>query len=111
MTGNVTFYANVGFAGKSITFISNASNQPQPLSVADQSSVTLEAIVSNANQLCSIPSFTGVKFDVWAIENCPNPKRLFLELYFVRGGSNLAWQAPLVVMNGLGRIPPIRPIS
>lgn len=68
------------------------SYQPPLLRVADTTSLTLEGIVHNyGSDFVLFPGWSGVKFDVWAVENLGNGKKLMLEMYFLRTGLNLVW--------------------
>ncbi|MFB3889449.1 MAG: hypothetical protein ACE14S_08150 [Candidatus Bathyarchaeia archaeon] len=89
----VTLYSNPGYSGDRVTFVA-PSYQPPDLKIVDKNSITLEGVVSNwSTDTSSSPGWTGVKFDVFAVEdrNSIASRTVMLEMYIVRGGANLAW--------------------
>lgn len=91
----VTLYQSTNFRGGSITF-AHPTYQPPDLKVGDKGSITLEGVVHDWNSTdlpWSSTSWTGVKFDVFAVENRSShtDKVLMLEMYFIRTGANLDW--------------------
>jgi hypothetical protein len=114
----VTLYEDLGYVGGSITF-QYPSYQPPDLKVSDKSSITLEGVVGNWNTSTNtFPGWTGVKFDVFAVENrfSNSGKILMLEFYILRDGANLYWQVYQAVPGWYGderegfRAPPINSI-
>ncbi len=89
----VTLYSNVGYTGESLT-LTAASFQPPPLRISDTNSITLEGVVSDWHtDTWTSPGWTGVKFDVFAVEDQAGGSgvTLMLEMYILRDGANLAW--------------------
>jgi hypothetical protein len=96
VSGRVTLYDQPNYQGHSIIFDCSCSNPLEPLPVSSQSSINLEAVVSDANDNLQSQtlsgSWTGAKFDVWVVENKDSGPQFMLELYFIRGGGNLHWE-------------------
>lgn len=94
VSGMVTLYDSTNYGGNKLVFDCKPSYQP-PLtpSIGSMQSLTLEGIVDSwsTNLGQSLTSWTGAKFDVWAVENKGTGKKLMLELYFLRTGLNLQW--------------------
>lgn len=91
----VTLYSIPDYSGDSITFVA-PSYQPPDLKIADKNSITLEGVVNNwYTDTWTGPGWTGVKFDVFAVEDrySNTGKTLMLEMYLLRDGANLAWSA------------------
>jgi len=92
----VTLYDEASFNGTSNSFVS-PTYQPPELTVSSTNTITLEGVVHDwYTDSFAWTSFgwTGAKFDVLVVENRSSPvgKVLMLEMYFLRGGANLAWQ-------------------
>jgi hypothetical protein len=69
--------------------------QPILVTVGDKISITLEGIVDDwATVQTYAPSWTGGKFDIFAVENQQDGRKLMLEMYFMRDGLNLFWGGP-----------------
>jgi hypothetical protein len=88
----VTLYSSPNYSGESLSFTA-PSYQPPPLKIADTKSITMEAVASNwYTDSWTQPGWTGVKFDVFALENrYGSGKTLMLEMYILRDGANYAW--------------------
>jgi hypothetical protein len=91
----VTLYSSASYSGNSQTFVF-PSYQPPDLKVSDKSSITLEGVVSNwYTDALVVAGWTGAKFDIFAVEDRYSGAGtlLMLEMYFLRGGLNLAWSS------------------
>jgi hypothetical protein len=89
----VTLYSSSNYSGESLSFTA-PSYQPPPLKIADTKSITMESVVSNwYTDTWTSPGWTGVKFDIFAVENQNGGTgtSLMLEMYILRDGLNLAW--------------------
>jgi hypothetical protein len=92
VSGVVILYDEVNFGGDKLRFTCSASCQPLLLSLSGLTSLTLHGTVSNwGTENTGIIDFSGVKFDVWAVENQGTGNKLMLELYILRDGSNCLW--------------------
>lgn len=89
--GTVSLYEHINYVGAILTF-ATPSYQPSLLSAYTPLSITLEGVVYDwYSDFVSTASWTGVKFDVWAVENRESGRKLMMEMYFIRAGSNLLW--------------------
>lgn len=91
----VTLYSSTGFSGESLS-LAAPSFQPPVLKISDADTINLEGVVSNWHTDTSTsPGWTGVKFDVFAVEDQSGGTgaTLMLEMYILRDGMNLAWSA------------------
>jgi hypothetical protein len=96
----VSFFESTNYGGAILTRVCPAY-QPPLLSVSSTNSITLEGVDYNwYNDVVAAPSWTGAKFDVWAVENRGAGKKLMLELYFIRTGANLAWNPERTTSSG-----------
>ena len=112
--GSVTVFALAGYV-TIIGFVTFAtpSFQPPLLRIGDLDTITLEGLVSNwySDDLDILSaSWTGVKFDVWAVPNSDRHDRaLMMGLYFQREGINQVWgpsfPKPLNMMYSLDCFP------
>jgi len=91
-----TLYDLLNFGGYSKSFVF-PTYQPPNLKISDKSSIILEGVVQDWHgHKWTLPNgWTGGKFDVFAVENrsSHDQKVLMLEMYFLRQGGNLWWQA------------------
>jgi len=91
----VTLYSSTSYSGNSKTCVF-PSYQPPDLKVSDKRSITLEGVVSNwYTDAFVVAGWTGAKFDIFAVEDRYSGAGtlLMLEMYFLRGGLNLAWSS------------------
>jgi hypothetical protein len=94
---SLTNYIHAPSHGFGMLTFATPAYQPPLLRIGDVASMTLEGSVKDwytdglGYGSCS---WTGAKFDIWAVENPSRPlngRKLMLELYFVRMGMNLWW--------------------
>jgi hypothetical protein len=91
-----TLYDETGFNGTSKSFV-YPTYQPPDLTLGNTGTLTLEGVVQDwytDSFTWTSWGWTGARFDVVAVENRSSNagKILMLEMYFLRGGANLAWQ-------------------